>query len=129
MQTNATFNINKFCLFLSVIIEIINIFKTFSLALYFIISELMKIFKFMNIQLKKLMFYDCLNFTIIIKNFSKRLNAVMIECEDVKVIKKVSEDVKVAEVIKKDVRASEKVSEDVKLFFKTLVKTKKDCIL
>lgn len=89
----------------------------------------MKIFKFMNIQLKKLMFYDCLNFTIIIKNFSKRLNAVMIECEDVKVIKKVSEDVKVAEVIKKDVRASEKVSEDVKLFFKTLVKTKKDCIL
>jgi len=111
MQTDATFNTNKFCLSLSVVVEIINTFKTFLIAFCFIISESIKIFKFMNTQLKKLMFYDCLNSAVIVDDFSKNLDAVMMRHR-----RQVNEDETFRELM-------------LMLSFKVSIKMKKDCIL
>jgi len=40
------------------------------------------------------MFYNCLNLIIIVKNFSKNLNAIMIKCSDVNMFKDISKDMK-----------------------------------
>ncbi len=112
MQTDAMFNTNKLHLSLSVIVEIINIFKTFSLTFCFIISESTEVFKFVNTQLKKLMFYDCSNFTVIVENFSKSLDAVMIRYEEQ--TRQTDREKKVS----KDVKANkEKMSEELRLSF------------
>jgi len=89
MQTDATFNINQLHLSLSIIVDIINISKTFLLAFCFITSELTETFKFINTQLKKLMFYDCSSLTVIVRDFSKDLGVVM---KGVKVIREADED-------------------------------------
>ena len=124
MQTDATFNTIKLHLPLSVIVEITNTFKAFSIAFCFIISELTETFEFVNTQLKKLMFYNHSNLTVIVENFSKSLNAVMVRCEgQAKQINKEKE-------VNKDVKADEEeMSEELRLSFKASVKMKKDCIL
>jgi len=124
MQTDATFNTIKLHLPLSVIVEITNTFKTFSIAFCFIISELTETFEFVNTQLKKLMFYNHSNLTVIVENFSKSLNAVMVRCEgQAKQVNKEKE-------VNKDVKADEEeMSEELRLSFRASVKMKKDCIL
>jgi hypothetical protein len=72
----------SFVYFLFVIVEIINTFKTFSIAFDFIIFKLTEIFKFINTQLKKLMFYDCLDSAVIVDDFSKNFDAVMIRYKE-----------------------------------------------
>ena len=124
MQTDAMFNTNKLHLPLSVIVEITNTFKTFLLAFCFIISESTEAFKFMNTQLKELMFYDRSDSAVIVENFSKSLDAVMTRYE---------EQAKQADrekEVNKDVKADrEEMPEGLRLSFKASVKMKKDCIL
>jgi len=124
MQTDAMFNTNKLCLSLSVIVEIINTFKTFSIAFCFIISESTEAFEFVNTQLKKLMFYDHSDSAVIVEDFSKGLDAVMVRCE------KQTKQVNREKEVNKDVKADkEEMSEELRLSFKASVKMKKDCIL
>ena len=124
MQTDATFNTNKLHLSLSVIVEITNTFKTFSVAFCFIIFKSTEAFEFVNTQLKKLMFYDCSDSAVIVENFSKNLDAVMTRCEGQ--TKQVNEE----KEVNKDVKADrEEMSEGLRLSFKASVKMKKDCIL
>jgi len=124
MQTDATFNTNKLHLSLSVIVEITNTFKTFSLAFCFIISELTEAFKFVNTQLKKLMFYDHSGSAVIVENFSKNLNTVMIRYEEQ------AKQTDREKEVNRDVKADrEEMSEELRLSFKASVKMKKDCIL
>jgi len=124
MQTDVMFNTNKLHLPLSVIVEIINTFKTFSIAFCFITSESTEAFEFVNTQLKKLMFYDHSNSAVIVENFSKSLNAVMVRCEGQ------TKQVNREKEVNKDVKADrEEMSEGLRLSFKASVKMKKDCIL
>ena len=124
MQTDAMFNTNKLHLSLSVIVEIINTFKTFSIAFCFIISELTETFEFVNTQLKKLMFYDRSDPAVIVEDFSKNLNAVMTKCEGQ------ARQADREKEVNKDVKADrEEMSEESRLSFKASVKMKKDCIL
>jgi len=124
MQTDAMFNMNKLHLSLSVMVEIINIFKTFSIAFCFIIFKSTKTFEFVNTQLKKLMFYDHSDSAVIVENFSKSLNAVMVRCEGQ------TKQVNREKEVNKDVKADkEEMSEESRLSFKASVKMKKDCIL
>jgi hypothetical protein len=51
------FNINKFCLFLFVIVSITNTSKTFPLAYCYITSKLAKSFDFVKGELTKYVFY------------------------------------------------------------------------
>ncbi len=105
-------------------VEIINIFKTFSIAFCFIIFKSTKAFEFMNTQLKKLMFYDHSDSAVIVENFSKSLNAVMVRCEGQ------TKQVNREKEVNKDVKANrEEMSEESRLSFKASVKMKKDCIL
>jgi len=124
MQTDATFNTIKLHLPLSVIVEITNTFKTFSIAFCFITSESTEAFEFVNTQLKKLMFYDHSDSAVIVENFSKGLDAVMIRCEGQ--AKQADREKEVNKGVKAD---KEKMSKGLRLSFKASVKMKKDCIL
>jgi len=118
------FNTNKLHLPLSVIVEIINTFKTFSIAFCFITFKLTEAFEFVNTQLKKLMFYDCSDSAVIVENFSKSLDAVMTRCEEQ------ARQADKEKEVNKDVKADrEEMSEGLRLSFKASVKMKKDCIL
>ncbi len=124
MQTDAMFNTNKLHLPLSVIVEITNTFKTFSLAFCFIIFKLTEAFECVNTQLKKLMFYDCSDSAVIVENFSKGLDAVMTRYEEQ--TRQTDEE----KEVNKDVKADrEEMSEELRLSFEASVKMKKDCIL
>ena len=113
MQTDATFNINKLCLPLSVVIEFTNTSKTFLVTFCFITSEFTEAFKFVNTQLKKLMFYDSPGPTVIVRDFSKGHSAVMARCGGVEVVGGASEGVVVVRGGSGDVKASEKAGEGV----------------
>jgi len=81
----------------------------------FIIFKLIKTFKFVNTQLKKLMFYDCFNSAIIVNDFSKNLSATMMK------YKKQIDKNKISKKLMLTLTSTS--------LFKVSMKMKKDCIL
>jgi hypothetical protein len=77
-ETNATFNTNKLCLPLSMIVGITNTGKTFPLAYCYIISESAKSFNFVGGELTKYVFYDCPEVAVIYADFTKGLGASIV---------------------------------------------------
>lgn len=72
-ETDATFNTNKLCLPLSVMVSITNTRKTFPLAYCYITSKSAKSFDFVARELTKYVFYDYLEAAVICANFAKAL--------------------------------------------------------
>jgi hypothetical protein len=75
-KTDATFNTNSLRLLFSVIVEIDNCRKTFSIVYCYIISESAASFKFAANQLSNLAFNNCSEAAVIVRDFSKGLGAV-----------------------------------------------------
>ena len=76
-EIDSTFNTNRLCLPLSVIVGIDNTGKTFPLAFCYITSESAASFKWISEQLTEYIFYDCPEPRIITGNFSKGLGAAI----------------------------------------------------
>jgi hypothetical protein len=76
-KTDATFNTNCLKLPLSVIVDIDNCGKTFSIAYCYITSESAASFKFVAEQVTDLAFYNCPDAAVIVGDFSKGLRAAV----------------------------------------------------
>lgn len=76
-ETDATFNTNRLKLPLSVIVGIDNRGKTFLVAYCYITSESAASFKFVADQLSDLVFYDCPEAAVVVRDFLKGLAAAM----------------------------------------------------
>jgi hypothetical protein len=72
---DTTFNTNKPCLLLSVMVGITNTKKTFPLAFCYITSKLAKSFNFVRGELTKYVFYSYLEIAVIYVDFTKGLRA------------------------------------------------------
>jgi hypothetical protein len=77
-ETDATFNTNSLKLLLSVIVGINNCRKTFPIVYYYITLESTASFKFVVDQLSDLAFYNCLEATVIVRDFAKGLRAACV---------------------------------------------------
>ena len=77
---DITFNINKNDLFLLVLICVINTLKTILIVYYFIESEFIEAFLFMNDYIKNLFFYnDCRGPGVLLGDFAVGLTAAMVK--------------------------------------------------
>ena len=76
-KTSATFNTNCLKLPLSVIVSINNYSKTFLVAYYYITLESTASFKFVANQLSNLVFYNCFEVAVVVRNFLKGLAAAI----------------------------------------------------
>jgi len=76
-KTDATFNTNRLKLPLNIIVSINNCSKTFLVAYYYITLEAAASFKFVANQLSNLVFYNCLEAAVVIKDFLKGLIAAI----------------------------------------------------
>jgi len=77
-ETDATFNTNKLRLLLTTMVGIDNTGSTFPIAFLFITSESAKAFNFASKCLSNLVFYNCLEPTVILGDFAKGLAASII---------------------------------------------------
>lgn len=77
-KTNATFNINKLQISLSIFVSIFNIGTTFLFAPCLITFERIVSLDFIEKQLDNLFFYDYLYLKVICHTFPKRLALVII---------------------------------------------------
>jgi hypothetical protein len=76
-ETDATFNTNSLCLPLGVIVSIDNTRQTFLVAYCYITSESAASFKWIAEQLTDLVFYNCPEPALIVRDFSKGLGAAV----------------------------------------------------
>jgi hypothetical protein len=76
-KTDAMFNTNSLCLLLGVIVSIDNTRKTFLVAYCYITSESAALFKQITEQLTNLVFYNCPELALIVRNFFKGLRAAV----------------------------------------------------
>ncbi len=85
IQTDVTFNINYLNMSLSVLIEIINIFKIFAVTYCFVISESIEVFFFINVCVQNLIFHDdFLESSVMLEDFSTELSSTMTQRLDMK---------------------------------------------
>lgn len=83
LQTNVTFNTNYLNLSLTIIVEISNIDKIFSIVYCYIIFEFKETMTFIFESLKKLMFYDCINSRVVISDFVLEMSIVLIKMRQI----------------------------------------------
>src|SRR5438552_883843 len=76
-ETDVTFNTNCLKLPLSIMVGIDNCGKIFPIAYYYITSESIASFKFVTEQLTDLVFYDCPEAVVIVRDFFKGLGAAV----------------------------------------------------
>ena len=73
LQTNATFNTNNLRLPLSIMTGVTNTGKTFPYGQSFVLSESAEAFKFIDIQMDTLMWYDCNGPRVVLRDQAKGL--------------------------------------------------------
>lgn len=85
IQTDATFNINHLNMPLSVLVGIINTFRSFAVAYCFVSSKSIEVFIFISSCIRDLIFHDdCPRPKIMLSDFSAELLSAMTKGEKIK---------------------------------------------